>query len=101
MSTELYRSVMDQTEYPILHDEWSPFPWMVNFYIGSHDTDRRHDIWSWLHDRLGNSAFRAAGKDGLWNSGSFTIFGWEWLGFVNEDDMNALIETFPHPNTED
>lgn len=103
--TDLYRSALafnaddhDAKRKALMAKVWCGTPWMVDAYVGSCETRRRHDVMKWCRDQFGLEARPIHGHAGQWRSGGATINGWSWMGFATEDQMRRFMDCWPTPN---
>ena len=102
MSTELHQRVMtydykNEKTTELMRFVWQGFPWMVDAFTGSMMSDRDHEMREWLEKQLGQEASPTHGIEGRWQRGGATIYGWTWIGFVEEADMLAFQEQWQDP----
>ena len=73
-------------------------PWMVDAYTGSMSHDRDHEMCDWCREHFGDEAFPIHGRDGDWQRGGATIYGYTWFGFKTEEMMKQFMAVWPDPN---
>lgn len=78
---------------------WSSTPWMLNTKTGSMADPEGIVAWqrirAWCENNIGDEAFPIHGRDGQWQFGGATVFGWTWVGFATEDQMRRFMAAFP------
>lgn len=100
IGTELFARTLafdygDEERSALMRKVWSPTPFMVNVDTGSPDSDRYREILQWCRENIGPQAHPIHGKDGDWQTGTATVFGWTWMGFATEDLLNRFLAAFP------
>ena len=103
MGTNLYDQVMQMdTATDLLKQLWRPFPFMVEAFTGrgDHSFIRMQEITDWLHDNFGQEGNPLRGIEGAWRVGGATVNGWTWVGFTEEDAMQAFIERWDDDEAE-
>ena len=102
--SEYYRSLCETV---FRNDKWDwvwhSHPWMVSAYTGRQgdaDTHRYDRIMRWLHDEMGepSNLFRKPPEIRHYLVGGGTVFGWTWIGFRSETDMQTFVEAWPVPD---
>ena len=80
---------------------WKGTPWIADVFTGSSGEDRSMEMRHWLHENFGPQAwpFGKNPRGGRWLLGGATIFGWTWIGFASEADMNAFFVAYPPQKT--
>ena len=75
---------------------WSRTPWMATVFTGSHLSERREEILSWLRER-GTEAQPLREISGEWQVGSATLYGWNWVGFRTGAKLRRFLARWPNP----
>lgn len=78
---------------------WSGTPWVVNTFVGGPLDGRRREISTWCRDRFGEEAwpFGERPRPGRWKRGYAYVFGWMWIGFSTEAEMQEFVAAWPDP----
>ena len=98
IGTDLYRRTMERAgkegrdRAELMREVWSGTPWMVDAYTGSISDHRYDEIMDWCRDQFGPEAWPIHGEEGLWHSGSATVYGYTWMGFASEEIMEQFIQ---------
>lgn len=70
---------------------------MIDVYTGALDNDRIKEIKDWCREQFGAEALPILDNPGNWQTGTVTLFGWTWMGFATEEQMNKFIERWLTP----
>ena len=98
--TEIYHSFMDSLEQSdpelllINQKVWSPTPWVLDVYTDSLGSSKGIGLRKWLEEHLGPESSPIHGMEGRWHFGYVTIYGWIWIGFASEQEMEQFIEAW-------
>lgn len=99
MSTELFQRVMkwadgDERGGALMRRVWEPTPWMVIAFTGSLSSpgDRYESMREWCLEQFGQECYVIHEKEGDWQRGGATAYGWTWFGFAREDQLNQFLD---------
>lgn len=100
--TPLYQKTIhydygDADRSALMQEVWEHTPWMVNAYTGGTSDDRDIEMRQWCVDHFGPEACPIHGRDGQWQRGHATIFGWTWFGFAKKEQMEEFEAHWPAP----
>lgn len=74
---------------------WSVTPHMIDCYTDNINSERERAIRRWCYDNIGEQAYPIHGREGDWQFGGATIFGWTFLGFSSKELLDKFLEAFP------
>lgn len=105
MSTDLHKRMLafdhgDSERNNLMREVWQGHPWMVDAYTGNYDGGRKQEILHWCYETFGQQASPIHKRPGGWYQGGATIYGWTWMGFTSESDMQKFIARWPAPSNE-
>lgn len=105
MATDLYRRTIsfdydDEDRRKLMEKVWSVTPWMIDCFTDGINSERERSIREWCYESIGPQAHPIHGKDGDWQLGGATIYGWTWLGFAKEEQLKDFIAAFPDAEKE-
>lgn len=98
--TDLYQRTLafdyaDKERADLMRKVWSVTPFMVDCLTGGPNDDSFRRIMQWCRDNIGAEAWPIHGREGEWQSGSATVFGWTWMGFRTEEQLDRFRVAFP------
>lgn len=85
-----YYEAKEEDGGELQHRVWDATPWMIDVYEGSMETMRYRDLIMWSDDKWGPQFWWPSGREGSWQRGSATVFGWTWWGFDTEEKMREF-----------
>lgn len=99
MGSPLYQRQIVPCQNELIRRVWDPTPWMVDAYTGSCSEERYQELAEWCREQFGPEASPIHGLSGTWQRGGATVFGWTWIGFATEAQLQQFLtrweETFP------
>jgi hypothetical protein len=103
MSTALHQRMLafdqgDAERSELMRKVWAPTPWMVDAYTGNEPGQGRdREMLHWCHDEFGQMCSPIHQRDGRWQRGSATVYGWTWFGFAEEAELQRFLARWPTP----
>lgn len=94
--TELFERMLafnyeDTERAELMRKVWSVTPFMVDCETGSPGDASYQRIMKWCRRNFGPEAWPIHGRDGEWQSGTATVFGWTWIGFKTQDQLDQFL----------
>lgn len=101
--TELFEQTLafdyeDAERSDLMRKVWSVTPYMIDYQTGSPGADTYRNIVTWCRDNFGPQAHPIHEFEGDWQLGSATIFGWTWIGFKTQEQLDTFISGFSAPS---
>lgn len=100
MSTPLFKRIVtfayeDTERGELMRKVWSATPYVIDCYTGTFGCHRENQMRHWLNENFGDEARPIHERAGRWQFGSATVYGWTWLGFSTEGELNEFLSHFP------